>query len=122
MSTDARLIRPRPYLEFDAGGMVHRVDITTKDIGCTIGTELRYVGPFRSLTSVRLVAYRPGTRHSDCAEECAAEHLTKALEKYRAGSRFSLSGVEGLAECLRDVVTEDGCRLWDPEHEEDEWN
>ncbi|MFI9123854.1 hypothetical protein ACIGW0_31435 [Streptomyces bikiniensis] len=117
-----RLQRPAPYLEFDAGGMAHRVDLTTKDIGCTIGTELRYVGPARSLTSVRLVAYRPGTRHHDRAEEIAAEHLTKALEKYRAGSRFSLAGVEGLAECLRDVVTEDGRQLWDPENEEDEWS
>lgn len=117
-----RLQRPAPYLEFELGGLVHRVDVITKDIGCTIGTELRYVGPIPGLGSLRLVAYRPGTRYSDRAEECAAEHLTKALERFRASAGWlDMAGITRLAECLRDVVTEGGCRLWDPEHEEDEW-
>ncbi|MFB7823845.1 hypothetical protein [Streptomyces hydrogenans] len=124
MTIDVRLERPAPYLTFHAGGLVHRVDIVTKDIGFTIGTELRYAGVVRSLTSVRLVAYRPGTKYHDVAEESAAEHLRKALERFSVGSRFSLAGVEGLAECLRAVVTEDRCCLpWDPDHiEEEPWN
>jgi len=117
-----QLIRPAPYLTFTVGGYAHRVDVVTKDIGCTIGTELRYVGVVSSITSVRLVAYRPGTRYSDRAEEIATAHLTAALERARVFAHFGASGVETLALCLADIVQEDGCRLWDPDaKEEDGW-
>jgi hypothetical protein len=117
-----QLIRPAPYLTFTVGGYAHRVDVVTKDIGCTIGTELRYGGVLGlGNRSARLVAYRPGTRYSDRAEECAVEHLTAALERARVSSRVDGSDVERLAECLTAIVQEDGCNLWDPYAEEDGW-
>jgi hypothetical protein len=110
-----RLIRPAPYLTFAVGPFLHRVDIMTTDIGCTIGTRLTYAG-VNGLGNggVPLVSYRPGTRHHDRAEECAAEHLTSALARVQLSTRVDATDVSTLALCLADVVQEDGCRLWDP--------
>ncbi|MBT2412666.1 hypothetical protein J7I94_19220 [Streptomyces sp. ISL-12] len=117
------LIRPASYLTFTAGLFLHRVDIATKDIGCTIGTKLTYTG-VNGLgnRAVPLVAYRPGTRYHDRAEECAVVHLTTALAQVSLSTRVDATDVATLALCLAEVVQEDGCRLWDPHaDEEDSW-
>ncbi|MEV5319136.1 hypothetical protein AB0K92_16025 [Streptomyces sp. NPDC052687] len=119
----AQLIRPATYLVFAVGPFMHRVDITTKDIGATIGTELSYAG-VNGLGSSRvpLVSYRPGTRYHDRAEECAAEHLTTALGRVQLSTRVDATDVTTLALCLAEVVQEDGCRLWDPSAKDgDSW-
>ncbi|MFJ6636598.1 hypothetical protein ACIQMR_35320 [Streptomyces sp. NPDC091376] len=99
------------------------MNIVTRDIGCTIGTELRYDGVAGLGThSVPLVSYRPGTRYHDVAEECASQHLEAALERAQVSTRVDAVDVETLALCLADVVQEAGCRLWDPNaKEEDAW-
>ncbi|WDM16715.1 hypothetical protein J3S85_37755 [Streptomyces lavenduligriseus] len=117
------LNRPAPYLTFTVGPYVHRVDIVTKDIGATIGTQLFYAGVAGlGNRHVPLVSYRPGTRYHDRAEACAVEHLTTALERARMSTRVDAEDVALLGRCLADVVQEDGCQLWDPHAtEEDEW-
>ncbi|MET9126926.1 hypothetical protein [Streptomyces sp. NPDC004528] len=119
----ARLVRPSPYLTFVAGPYVHRVDITTTDIGATIGTRLTYAGVHGlGNRAVPLIAYRPGTRYHDSAEECAVRHLTAALGRVQMSPRVDSTDVSDLALSLADVVQEDGCRLWDPNAtEEDSW-
>jgi hypothetical protein len=117
------LIRPTPYLTFAVGPYMHRVNITTKDIGGTIGTELTYAG-VNGLgnRAVPLVSYRPGTRYHDRAEECAVRHLTTALARVSLSVAVDHTDVSTLALCLAEVVQEDGCRLWDPHAaEEDSW-
>ncbi|MEV4939592.1 hypothetical protein [Streptomyces zaomyceticus] len=113
----------RPVLlTFAVGPYVHRVDVATKDIGCTIGTELRYVG-VNGLgnRAVSLVSYRPGTRYHDVAEECAQKHLATALERVQLSTQMDGVDVATLALSLAEVVQEDHCRLWDPNEEEDAW-
>jgi hypothetical protein len=97
------------------------VDIETEDIGATIGTKLTYAG-VNGLgnRAVPLVAYRPGTRYHDRAEECAVKHLAAALERVQLSTRVDATDVAALAQCLTDVVQEDGCRLWDSNVEEDD--
>jgi hypothetical protein len=117
------LNRPAPYLTFDAGPFLHRVDIVTEDIGCTIGTALTYAG-VNGLANraVPLVSYRPGTRYHDTAEECAVKHLTAALERAQLSTRVDSTDVSELARSLTAVVQEAGCRLWDPSaKEKDSW-
>ncbi|MDX2794027.1 hypothetical protein [Streptomyces scabiei] len=117
------LIRPAPYLTFVAGPFLHRVNITTEDIGFTIGTKLTYAG-VNGLgnRSVPLVSYRPGTRHHDTAEECAVKHLASALERVSLSTRVDETDVTTLALSLAEAVQADGCRLWDPNAlEEDSW-
>ncbi|WP_030997534.1 hypothetical protein [Streptomyces sp. NRRL F-5630] len=116
-----KLIRPTPYLTFPVSAYLHRVDIETEDIGATIGTRLTYAG-VNGLRrqAVPLVSYRPGTRYADRAEECAVEHLAKALERAELSGRFDFVDFTTLALALADVVQEDGCQLWDPD-EDGEW-
>ncbi|WP_406161027.1 hypothetical protein [Streptomyces canus] len=117
------LIRPAPYLVFAVGPFMHRVDIVTKDIGATIGTRLTYAGVCGlGNRPVPLVAYRPGTRYPDTAEECAVKHLSAALKRVQLSNRVDAEDVAALARSLTEVVQEDGCRLWDPSAtEEDSW-
>ncbi|MEV0444035.1 hypothetical protein AB0I84_45280 [Streptomyces spectabilis] len=120
--TGAALIRPAPHLAFAVGPFMHRVDITTKDIGCTIGTKLTYAG-VNGLgnRAVPLVSYRPGTRYHDTAEERAAKHLTTALSRVELSTRVDAEDVAALAACLAEVVQDDGCRLWEPNVKEEAW-
>ncbi|MFD7776635.1 hypothetical protein [Streptomyces sp. NPDC059753] len=118
-----KLIRPAPYLAFAVGPFVHRVDIVTQDIGCTIGTRLTYAG-VNGLgnRAVPLVTYHPGTRYHDTAEECAVKHLTTALARVQLSTRVDSADVSTLALCLAEVVQADGCQLWDPnEKVEEPW-
>ncbi|MGW6949012.1 hypothetical protein ACWGHD_19060 [Streptomyces xanthophaeus] len=113
------LVRQRTILEFASSSCSGTVEVRTRDIGATIGTELLYGG-------VRIAAYRPGTRHVGTAESIAAEHLKAALRRVDAdGIRPGAFVSTLLTRRLRDVLNEEKCGSWNPDEyddeEEDEW-
>lgn len=103
-------VRQKCVLAFDVDGYdTDEVEVRTRDIGATIGTELRLHGR-------RLIAYRPGTRHGSYAQDLAAEHLRAALIRRYQADEVSNGA---LARHLRAVVLDDGGWIWDPEAESD---
>jgi len=109
-------IRPRYVLDYTVGLYGGTVEVVTRDIGATIGTEILDEHGFR------IVTYKPGTRHSSTAEDCAAEHLRTALElvvKNYGDAQQPIS--REVAARLRDVVA--GEQPWNPDDEEenDQW-
>ncbi|GAA3018598.1 hypothetical protein [Streptomyces fulvorobeus] len=108
-------IRPRFVLDYTVGLYGGSVEVVTRDIGATIGTEIL------DANGGRLCAYRPGTRYSDRAKEIAEDHLREALGMLVGGG--SLPPVqtllpEALATALRTAVS--GEQQWVP-GEEDSW-
>jgi hypothetical protein len=109
-------IRPRYVLDYTVGLYGGTVEVVTRDIGFTIGTEIL------DEDGIRIAAYRPGTRHPSRAEEIASEHLREALELAIANHRGALHPISReVAARLRDVVA--GEQPWNPDDEEenDQW-
>lgn len=106
-------VEARTWLHWTSRYRSGRLEVATRDIGATIGTEIR------DEDGNLIVAYRPGTRYPDTAVEIAAEHVRRAVPFAMGmlGRFFS----EALAETLREIVTEDGYRPWNPEEEEETW-
>lgn len=102
------------YVQVDYEGFEHFITVRTKDIGCTIGTELLWLH-----SGERIAAYRPGTRHSDRAEALAAVLVGEALKSVPDGLngyRFGLA----LVESIKTLVSKE--QPWDPDfvdYEED---
>jgi hypothetical protein len=89
-----------------------RLGLRTKDIGCTIGTEI-----FWWETGRRIAAYRPGTRYSDRAEELAAVLVDEAVATVKEND---CSGrlLEEAIRSHKEVVS----RPWDPDYvDEENW-
>lgn len=105
-------VRVRTYLVYHAPHHTGRVEIRTQDIGATIGTEL-FDDEGR-----RLVAYRPGTRYPDTAEEVATDHVRRAIDLAYMDCARGYSFDEAFPGRLRDVVADDHCGTWDPEGED----
>lgn len=107
MST-VKLVRKTWVVVPASSGDRRCIEVRTKDIGATIGTELIW-----SQSGLRIAGYRPGTRYSDVAEECAAELVGEALETVPSGLGlfdFSLQLIEAIRS-HKVVVT----RPWDPD-------
>lgn len=108
-------ITPRFVLDYTVGRHHGQVEVVTKDIGATIGTEIL------SENGVRICAYRPGTRHPDRAQEIAEEHLREALEMLVGGSLVHAPGLpvgDAVAVALRQATAAE--QKWTP-GEEDSW-
>ncbi|EHM24245.1 hypothetical protein SPW_7339 [Streptomyces sp. W007] len=102
-------ITPRFVLDFIVGRYYGQVEVVTKDIGATIGTEIL------SENGVRICSYRPGTRHPDRAQEIAEEHLREALEMLVGGSLVHAPGLpvgEAVAVALRHATAAE--QKWTP--------
>ncbi|MFF6928331.1 recombinase family protein [Streptomyces californicus] len=110
-------ITPRFVLDYTVGRYHGQVEVVTKDIGATIGTEIL------DENGVRICSYKPGTRYSDRAEEIAEEHLRKALELWFRRPLKSVEAMEpkeAVAFCLRVIVADE--QPWNPDEEEaDPW-
>ncbi|MEU9258996.1 hypothetical protein AB0D68_10980 [Streptomyces sp. NPDC048212] len=90
------------------------IEVRTKDIGATIGTELIW-----SQSGLRIATYCPGTRYSDYAEDLAAELVGEALKTVPTGLGlidFSLQLIEAIRS--HKSVTS---RPWNPDAEEESW-
>lgn len=108
-------ITPRFVLDYTVGRYHGQVEVVTKDIGATIGTEIL------SEHGVRICSYKPGTRYPDRAQEVAEEHLRKALGMLVGGSLVHAPGLpvgEAVAVALRQVTAAE--QKWTP-GEEDSW-
>ncbi|MFB7479540.1 hypothetical protein ACFUEM_08680 [Streptomyces anulatus] len=105
-------ITPRFVLDYVVGRYHGQVEVVTKDIGATIGTEIL------NENGGRICAYRPGTRYPDRAQEVAEEHLRAALELALDGLDDPARIHREVAARLRDVVA--GEQKWTP-GEEDSW-
>ncbi len=108
-------IQARYVLDYTVGRHRGQVEVVTKDIGATIGTEIL------GKNGVRICAYRPGTRHPSTAEECAEQHLRQALELMLANYAASKHPMSReVADRLREVVADE--QPWNPDEEEaDPW-
>ncbi|WP_069752934.1 hypothetical protein [Streptomyces sp. EN16] len=107
-------ITPRFVLDYTVGLYGGQVEVVTKDIGATIGTEIR------DENGMRICAYRPGTGHPSTAEEIAGYHLREALENVVANYGDAQQPLSReVAAQLRDVVA--GEQKWDPAAEEGTW-
>ncbi|MEU0952812.1 hypothetical protein ABZ353_10785 [Streptomyces niveus] len=109
--SSVKLVRDT-YISVEYRGIAHLIGLTTKDIGCTIGTELSWVEDCE-----RIAAYKPGTRYGDRAEECAAELVERAVKNVRSGVGTSLFRVLLSNEIKHQVSLE---QPWNPDDEEDE--
>ncbi|MEV7250245.1 hypothetical protein [Streptomyces cyaneofuscatus] len=108
-------ITPRFVLDYNVGRHHGQVEVVTKDIGATIGTEIL------SENGGRICSYKPGTRYASTAEEIAEEHLREALEMFVGGSLVHAPGLpvgEAVAVALRHATA--GEQKWTP-GEEDSW-
>lgn len=106
-----KLVR-ETYIKVSYGGSVYAIEVRTKDIGCTIGTELIW-----SRSGIRIAAYRPGTRYGDRAEECAAELVQEALSKLSPGLGM-LGLFSELTEAIRSHEDVQGSP-WGPDSEDE---
>jgi hypothetical protein len=111
-------IHPRFVLDYTVGRYRGQVEVVTKDIGATIGTEIL------DEDGIRICAYRPGTRYPSTAEECAEKHLRQALELLIGSSlpdAHTMPMGRAVATALRAVVA--GEQPWNPDDEEenDQW-
>lgn len=110
--SSVKLVR-ETYLSVSYGNRTVGIGVRTKDIGCTIGTELTWWP-----TGERIAAYRPGTRHAGYAEELSAELVSAALAKVPTGLGDIAFG-KALIDSIRqhkDVVS----RPWDPDYVDEE--